>query len=78
MFLALFQHVVLLWVDTDDGHNLSLATLLRKCRGTRKFRATLAAQGNAAALTLSFAAKDPATFTAKSVRQSCSEREVAA
>ncbi len=44
-------------VDTDDGHNLSLATLLRKCRGTRKFRATLPAQGNTAALTLCFAAK---------------------
>ncbi len=44
-------------VDTVDGRNLSLACLLRKCRGARKFRATLPAQGNAAALTLCFAAK---------------------
>lgn len=43
--------------DTEDGRNLSLRSLLAKCRGARKFRATFPRQGEVAALTLSFAAK---------------------
>ena len=46
-----------LLVGTEDGHSLSLRSLLTKCRGARKFRATLPRQGDAAALTLTFAAK---------------------
>jgi len=44
-------------VDTGDGRRLRLRSLLAKCRGARKFRATFPSQGNVAALTLSFAAK---------------------
>jgi hypothetical protein len=44
-------------IDTEDGRNLSLRSLLAKCRGARKFRATFPRQGEVAALTLSFAAK---------------------
>jgi len=44
-------------VDTEDGRNLSLRSLLAKCRGARKFRATFPSQGNVAALALTFSAK---------------------
>lgn len=48
-------------VDTEDGRRLSLRSLLAKCRGARKFRATLPSQGvakdGAAALTLTFTAR---------------------
>lgn len=44
-------------VCTEDGRSLSLRSLLAKCRGARKFRATFPAQGDADALTLTFAAK---------------------
>jgi len=44
-------------VTTEDGHSLSLRSWLTKCRAARKFRATFPAQGDAQALTLTFAAK---------------------
>jgi Transposase DDE domain len=44
-------------VGCEDGRILSLRSLLAKCRGARKFRATFPGQGDAAALTLNFAAK---------------------
>ncbi len=48
-------------VETDDGRSLSLRSLLTKCRGARRFRATFPSrndgQDDVAALTLSFAAK---------------------
>jgi hypothetical protein len=44
-------------VSTDDGRSLPLRSLLARCRSTRKFRATFPAQGDAEALTLTFAAK---------------------
>jgi hypothetical protein len=44
-------------VETGDGRSLSLRSLLTKCRGARKFRATFPAQGDVAALTLTFSAK---------------------
>jgi hypothetical protein len=46
-----------LQVETGDGRSLSLRSLLAKCRGARKFRATFPAQGDVAALTLTFMAK---------------------
>jgi len=42
---------------TKDDRNLSPRSLLAKCRGAGKFRATLPSQGEVAALTLIFAAK---------------------
>ena len=44
-------------VTTEDGRSLSLRSWLTKCRAARKFRATFPAQGDAEALTLTFAAK---------------------
>lgn len=44
-------------VHTEDGRSLSLRSLLAKCRGARKFRATFPSQGDVAALSLTFAAK---------------------
>ena len=46
-----------LQVKTCDGRNLSLRSLLAKCRGAHKFRATFPAQGDVTALTLTFMAK---------------------
>jgi hypothetical protein len=46
-----------LLVSTQEGRSLSLRSLLAKCRAARKFRATFPAQGDAEALTLTFAAK---------------------
>ena len=44
-------------VRTEDGRSLSLRSLLAKCRGARKFRATFLSQGDVKGLTLTFAAK---------------------
>ncbi len=48
-------------VRTEDGRSLNLRSLLAKCRGARKFRATFPSQGDeqggGAALSLTFAAK---------------------
>jgi hypothetical protein len=44
-------------VNTPEGRSLSLRSLLAKCRGARKFRATLPSQGDVPALSLTFAAK---------------------
>jgi hypothetical protein len=44
-------------VRTEDGRNLSLRSLLAKCRGARKFRATFPRQGEVSALALTFSAK---------------------
>lgn len=46
-----------LLVDTREGRRLSLASLLAKCRGVRKFRATFPSQGDRPAVALTFAAR---------------------
>jgi hypothetical protein len=46
-----------LLVNTHEGHCLSLASLLAKCRGPRKFSAAFPSQGDVPALSLTFAAR---------------------
>lgn len=43
-----------LLVSTQEGRSLSLQSLLAKCRGARKFHATLPRQGDVPALSLTF------------------------
>ena len=44
-------------VTTPEGHSLSLRSLLTKCRGARKFRATLPSRDDVPGLSLTFAAR---------------------